>query len=401
MNHQEISPDKCVACTSCMVRCPVSAVTREFLGPKMVGPVLTRFRGGGQPADAVTELCSNCKNCDITCPSGVPVSTLNVLAKADYYRTHPHSRRDWALSHGRTMSRLASPLAALSNLAVSNPLGRAAMKAAGFTDRMALPRFAGRTFERRFRALRQQSFPDKVIFFPGCYIDAYDPQVGIDLVAVMQAGRFEVVVPEGLQCCGTPLVANGYLYEAREVAGTNARILKEWVDRGHPVVAACTSCSLMLKRETQELFDLPGVPEVAARVYDALELIQELQDQGRLPLDPRKLSGSSFYGSFLYHAPCHLRAQGIGRPGLELLQSLGGIEVKDADAGCCGLSGSYGFKREKYEIAQAVGKELFDKIRATNAEAVLSECGTCRHQIAQATGARTLHPLSVLRRACG
>ncbi len=394
MNSALNSSDKCMACTSCTIRCPVAAATRAFLGPKMVGPALHRFRRPMFAPDLAADYCSNCKNCDITCPSGVPISTLNTLSKGAYYRKNAHRTRDWVLSHGQSMGRLATPMAGLSNLAMANPLSRAVLKAFGFASQMPLPRFAGKTFQKQFRALRQQPFPQKVVFFPGCYIDLYDPQVGLDFVAVMQANRYQVVVPAGLQCCGTPLVANGFLDEARELVRSNVLALEEWVDQGVPVCACCTSCSLTLKQEQQELFDVPGTAKLASRVYDATEFLLELQDQGKLEADLEP-----FTGRYLYHAPCHLRAQGMGRPGLEMLRALPGVEISDADAGCCGLSGSYGFKGDKYQVAMAVGDALFKKVRATQADAVISECGTCRHQIAQATGAKTLHPISVLRRA--
>ena len=32
---------------------------------------------------------------------------------------------------------------------------------------------------------------------------------------------------------------------------------------------------------------------------------------------------------------------------------------------CCGITGTYGYKNEKYEIAQAVGQPLFDKLVAS------------------------------------
>lgn len=86
---------------------------------------------------------------------------------------------------------------------------------------MSLPKYASKTFLQQFRAFKQQSFPDKVVFFSGCFINYYAPEVGMDLVAVMQRNKREVIVPEGLDCCGSPLVGKGYLDEAVEKARTN------------------------------------------------------------------------------------------------------------------------------------------------------------------------------------
>ena len=39
-----VNPDPCIACTTCTVFCPVAQATGEFLGPRMIGPALQRFR---------------------------------------------------------------------------------------------------------------------------------------------------------------------------------------------------------------------------------------------------------------------------------------------------------------------------------------------------------------------
>lgn len=394
MHQPKYHPDDCIACTSCLAYCPVSAATREFHGPKMTGPALERFRRLSQAEHSSITFCSNCKNCDITCPSGVPVSTLNLLAKKEYYETHGRGVRDWLLSHGEEMAKLGSPLAALTNWGMANPLSRGILKKLGVTDKLPLPRYATNSFRKQFKALRQRSFRDRVVFYPGCFINYNEPKIGMDFVAVMQANRFEVIVPENLACCGSPLVVNGFFDEAEAKAVNNISRLKEWVDRGYAIVTCCTSCGLMLKQEYQELFSIPGNEEVAARLYDAGEFIMDLYQKGRL--------NTTFLpaaGRYLYHAPCHLRAQGIGRPSLQMLGLLPGIDVTDADAGCCGIAGNYGFKADKHHVSMEVGRVLFQKIRESGVEAGVSDCGTCRLQISQATGIRMLHPVTLLRQA--
>jgi glycerol-3-phosphate dehydrogenase subunit C len=151
----------------------------------------------------------------------------------------------------------------------------------------------------------------------------------------------------------------------------------------------------MLKQEYRELFAAQGAGELAAHTWDIMEFLLELRDKGRLNTDFKPVDGS-----YLYHAPCHLRAQGIGRPALELLAALPGVTVTDLDAGCCGIAGSYGFKADRYDISMAIGRELFERIKASPAgSSVLADCGTCRLQIAHGTGAETMHPVSVLRKA--
>lgn len=70
-------------------------------------------------------------------------------------------------------------------------------------------------------------------------------------------------------------------------------------------------------------------------------------------------------GRYIYHTPCHLRAQGIGKPSLELLSMIPGFQIEDADAGCCGQSGTYGFEVAKHDIAMAVAEPVFKDQRVS------------------------------------
>ena len=56
-----------------------------------------------------------------------------------------------------------------------------------------------------------------------------------------------------------------------------------------------------------------------------------------------------------YHAPCQQQGHGIGKPALDLMALVPGLRVVESDAVCCGVAGTYGLKREKYEIAMDVG----------------------------------------------
>ncbi|MDE5878644.1 MAG: 4Fe-4S dicluster domain-containing protein, partial [Desulfovibrio sp.] len=166
-----VNPDKCIACTTCVVHCPVARVTPKFLGPRMIGPAYERFRLLGQEEDGSLTYCANCKNCDITCPQGVPVSSLNMLARAAYCRKHGTSMRDWVLAHGELQAKLLQLIpAALKNFGMLNPGTRKVLDMFGIDKRAPLPAFAPKTFRQLARKLEQPSLPRKVVFFPGCFV---------------------------------------------------------------------------------------------------------------------------------------------------------------------------------------------------------------------------------------
>jgi glycerol-3-phosphate dehydrogenase subunit C len=100
-----------------------------------------------------------------------------------------------------------------------------------------------------------------------------------------------------------------------------------------------------------------------------------------------------------YHAPCHQKSQGIGRPWFHLLRQIPGVTVDDIDAGCCGMSGTFGFKQEKYEVSMAIGRQLFDRINASQPEMVATECATCQMQIEHGTTYKAIHPAEIMLQA--
>jgi glycerol-3-phosphate dehydrogenase subunit C len=82
-----------------------------------------------------------------------------------------------------------------------------------------------------------------------------------------------------------------------------------------------------------------------------------------------------------------------------LLRMIPGVEFTLLDSACCGIAGTYGFKKENYEAAQAIGAPLFEQIRSVDPEVVACDCETCKWQIEMSTGYRVENPISILAEA--
>ena len=102
-----------------------------------------------------------------------------------------------------------------------------------------------------------------------------------------------------------------------------------------------------------------------------------------------------------YHAPCQLRAHRVGRPALDILELIPGLNMDESNAACCGLAGSYGYKAERYQIAMDVGAGLFDFMRASGSDTAVCDSEICRWQIAHGSGLEMKHPIEILREAYG
>src|SRR5438128_5170120 len=102
-------------------------------------------------------------------------------------------------------------------------------------------------------------------------------------------------------------------------------------------------------------------------------------------------------GPILVQTHCH-QCSLIGvEPALRLLRRLGS-HVRDLDAGCCCMAGSFGYEKEHYEISRLVGEQrLFPALRqADPATAIVAPGFSCRLQIEHFTGRPAVHPAVLL-----
>jgi glycerol-3-phosphate dehydrogenase subunit C len=77
------------------------------------------------------------------------------------------------------------------------------------------------------------------------------------------------------------------------------------------------------------------------------------------------------------------------------------LRVIELNIDCCGIAGTYGLKKEKYDISMAVGEQLFREIRDAKAEVAACDSETCRWQIEHGTGVHAVHPIELLYRGYG
>jgi glycerol-3-phosphate dehydrogenase subunit C len=412
-----LSTDECLKCNICNTVCPVSRVTDLFPGPKYVGPQAQRFRLGSplpvalageraRTADVTVDWCSGCGWCTTVCPAGVKIAEVNNRARARMRSGRRPRFRDWLLGQTDLLGRVGAPVAPLANWTLRNRLLRAVVELTiGIHRNAPLPVYAGRPFRSRWQRRggrlgrageTELPPPDRaVVYFHGCAANYYEPHVADAAVAVLARNGYEVIAPPQV-CCGLPLVSNGLYDQARKRARSNLTTFAEYARRGYRIVGTSTSCTHTLKAEYREMLDLDDTDAraVADATWDICEFLLDLHDQGRLDTGFGRLDEE-----LPYHAPCQLRSHGIGLPALDLFALVPGLRAVDLDHDCCGVAGTYGLKREKYDIAMAVGADLFRRVEASDATEISCDSETCRWQIAAATGKPVRHPVEILAAA--
>ena len=104
-------------------------------------------------------------------------------------------------------------------------------------------------------------------------------------------------------------------------------------------------------------------------------------------------------GKVAYHAPCHLRAQGIGFKGRDLLRRIPGVTVAATVVECCGHDGTYAMTVEGFGPSQKIGQKAFAGMQAAGARVWATDCPLAALQFQQHAGTKPLHPLAILARA--
>ena len=388
--------EECMKCTVCTAYCPVLQVNPLYPGPKQAGPDGERLRLKDPFFfNYALKYCLNCKRCEVACPSGVKVADLIQAARIKYDNS-PVKWRDRMLASTDFMGHLARPFAPVVNAVTGLGVTKTMMDAMFKIDRRrTFPSYSARSFEGWMgrHEKEQASFPEQVAYFHGCYVNYNNPRLGKDLVKVLNALGVGVQLLEKEKCCGIAMITNGMKVEATRNANHNVQVLSKAVDKGLMVLTTSSTCTLTLRDEYPSLL---GVDNSAVRdfVIMAARFIYERLEKGaQLHFKP------DFHKKVAYHTPCHMEKLGWGVFSEKLLRMIPGVEFTMLDSACCGIAGTYGFKRENYEASQAIGKPLFDQIKTVNPDVVACDCETCKWQIEMSTGYQVMNPVSILAEA--
>lgn len=400
----ELTLDQCIKCNICTTACPVSGVTDLFPGPKYEAPQGGRFRMPGQPTpDASIDYCSGCRVCNMVCPTGVKIAEMNARVRAtlvEQGKVPPVLRiRNNLVARAELLGKFGQPVAPLANAILNNGLVRKATEAVlGIHAEAPLPAFSAHKFTTWVkRHTPPAGLTSMVAYFHGCSTEYYEPRIGRAAVRVLEANGFEVLIPPQ-NCCGLPLLSNGEFPAARRYHEQNVQNMLEYARQGIPIVGTSTSCTLTIKEEAPELLDMhdQATRTVAAWTFDFNEFLVTLLDEDRLNLDFRPIPLR-----LAYHCPCQYKGHRLGRPAIELLDLIPGLQIIESKSACCGIAGTYGYKKEKYPIAMAVGEDLFEFVREVGGPLVVCDSETCRWQITHGTGVPAIHPVELLAAAYG
>lgn len=388
--------EQCLKCDICSTVCPMLEVNPDYPGPKQAGPDGERYRLK-DPAfyDLTLRYCLDCKRCEVACPSGVRVGDIIQSARIAYGR-HSHPLRNKLMAGTDIVGSLAAPVSPIVNSLLKVGPVRSALGAMGIDRRRTLPKYNHETFAAWFQNYEQGIDTGRTVsYYHGCYVNYNYPELGMALIKLVNACGWRVRLMESERCCGAALISNGYASMATRNARTNISAIRKAVKTGaDAVISTSPTCTYTIRDEYDNIL---GVETGDARgaLMLATKWLYKKIEEGSVklafkPAEPRTIA---------YHTSCHMRKLGWAIYSVGLLRMIPEMRVEVLEQECCGLAGTFGFKKENYEFSQAIGSKLFGLIGESGAELVATDCESCRWQIEMSTGRRVLHPVEILAEA--
>jgi glycolate oxidase iron-sulfur subunit len=396
----------CVHCGFCLATCP----TYLLLGDELDSPrgriyLAKEMLEGGRPPTAPVvkhlDRCLTCLSCMTTCPSGVHYGHLIARARAHIEETYV---RPWPDRLLRRLLATVVPSPFLFRLAslggwFGRPFarlmpGRMRTMVASAPGRIGAPSWVDRPQVVAAEGIRRK----RVALLSGCVQQVLRPEINEATVRLLTRHGCEVVIAEGVGCCGGIVHQLGWEERARAAAKANVAAWWRVVENGglDAIVFNASGCGVSLKEYGHLLRDDPEWAERAARISALCRDVSEvLLDLG---LEPAVLETGQ---AVTYQLACTMQ-HGLGlRTQAKALLARAGFEVREpAEAHiCCGSAGAYAILEP--ELSLALRDRKLANIEATRPQIVASGNIGCITHIAAASRLPVVHTVELLDWATG
>lgn len=397
----EAEVDRCVDCGFCEPVCPSRDLTltprqrialrRERARAEQAGDTATVRQIDATAEYALVDTCAADGMCATACPVGIDTGALVKRLRAD--AAPATQQRAWTTA-ARHWARTTTIAARALTIATRVPRMAAAGSriARRVTGADTVPLWDAGLPAGGTRREPRPAVNPVAVFMPACVGSMFGPEPGYPgvtaaLLALCEAARVEVMVPDGIAdtCCGTPFASKGMTTAHGQMRHRMEAWLWQATDRGRlPVVVDAASCTEGLTGLLDRVEAGYGRPITAV---DALTLTLDTV-LPRLPQPPARLP------SLMVHPTCSTTRLGLTPTLLALAGAVADRVEVPADWGCCGFAGDRGLLHP--ELTAAATATQATQVRDLAATSHASANRTCEIGMTRATGRPYVHVLEHL-----
>ena len=390
----------CVHCGFCTATCP----TYQVLGDELDSPrgriyLIKDMLENDRPADAKTvkhiDRCLSCLACMSTCPSGVHYMHLVDHARAHIENTYKRPLFERVLRN--TLSRIL-PYPGRFRLALLGAKIARPFKGLMPDARLrAMLDMAPKTIPPVSRNDDPQVFPAqgerrmRVALMTGCAQKALNTDINDATIRLLTRMGCDVVITEGMGCCGALVHHMGREDESHVFAAANIAAWRREQDANglDAIVINTSGCGTTVK-DYGHMFRNDALAEDAAAVSAMAVDVSELLAKLEMPeIEPVSLKVA-------YHSACSLQhGQQVKSTPKELLRKAGFevVEPKDPHL-CCGSAGTYNLMQP--EISQQLKDRKVQTLEAKAPDVIAAGNIGCMMQIGSGTDVPIVHTVELL-----
>ena len=379
---------RCVRCGACANVCPVY---RLVGGHKMgyvyigaVGLALTYLYHGADKARSLVQNCIGCESCNNVCSAGIDLAGIIRDIRSRLIKDEGNN------AAGGVMSLVMKDRSRFHNLLKFVKFSQAPLTTKGgrFIRHLPeiltggdqtfrqLPALAPKSFRQLFKTVVKNPAQPKytVGLFSGCAQDFIYPEQLVAGVRVLNKLGVAVEFPEAQSCCGLPLEMMGQRAASLEVSAQNV----QGFDAGkyHAIITLCASCAGHLQHSYPKL--LKGTAdEFAANIF--AKKVVNFTDYVYKNFDLKPEDFKPTTDKVCYHAPCHMRNNGILEQPRALLSMAANYTPAVEEDTCCGFGGTFSVKFP--ELSAEMGRKKVANGEASGAEIMVTDCPGCIMQL--------------------
>jgi Fe-S oxidoreductase len=371
-----------------------------------------------------SELCTGCSRCVGACPVHIDIPWLNenlrerlnhaneqsavsgflgaISSAAEKDRQIPAEKIFFGNFH--FFAKWGARLAPFSNTIAEITLARIAMERwLGIDRRRALPVFSRRTLVRAARDLESAAAKQeeaKAVLFADVYANYGLPERGLATLRILRALGVNVVVSEAIPE-GRAALSQGMIATAKNQARRAAEALAPHLTAGRDILVIEPSALAMFRSDYRHLLDdRDQFERLRARTFEPVEYIARLLGKsGRRATAAFDVKRSPVGPRIFFHAHCQQKTIGCAVPTEALLREIG-FDVAVSSVECCGMAGSFGYKKEFYELSMVVGADLMQQVVAAEKDggrrALIASGTSCTEQLQAGLKRPVLHPMELL-----
>ena len=348
----------------------------------------------------VLKLCLSCKACIKDCPAGVNMARLKSEHLHHYYSKHARPLLMHLLVRLEKLNGMASLAPGLFNVILQSGWIKRLLKI--HPDRM-LPTLNNGRLAQWFNSRNIKDCAEnqpRVIIVNDVFNEFYDVDVAKKAILSLEKLGYAVTLSPLFPSLRIS-ISQGMIDKAKESLDQSLTYFYHAAKDGTPIIGLEPSELLSYRDEIFALLFDDEDKRKAQLIADNAFLFDEFIVQHITENGQPQFHWPDENTQVRVHTHCHQKSLASNQTFSQCLSEIPNMTVEDIDSGCCGMAGFFGYEKENYVLSQQIGNmNLFPAIRKAPINSIVVAAGfSCRHQIADGVGVKTLHPAEVIYKA--